>query len=295
MLKFTKKTALKFALTTALIMPGLCQAIEIKLGGKNFTEQYIIAEATHQLLKAKGFDSSKIDGMGTSVLRKAMEHGQIDVYWEYTGTSLVAFNKIKDRLDPQATYAKVKKLDAKKGITWLTPSKANNTFAFAMRAEGYDDINTLSDLAQAYNNGVKPTMSFGAEFSRRPDGLPGLEKAYKFKASRDHYVLMESGLIYNALKGGDVDVGQVFATDGRIAAFNLKVLKDDAGFFPNYALVPTVRTEILQKYPTLENILNSISEKLNDTVLQDLNARVDVEKQSVESVATHFLKENNLI
>ena len=298
MLMSAKKTLLKLSLLPVIgasMLIHSAQAAEVKVGGKNFTEQLLVAEMTHQLLESKGFDSSKLDGMGTNVLRSAMENGQIDIYWEYTGTSLVIFNKIKDPMDSDASYAKVKELDAKKGITWLNPSKANNTWAFAMRAEGHENINSLSDLARSYNDGVKPRMSFGAEFSKRADGLRGLEKTYQFKVGRANYTLMDSGLIYNALKEGHVDVGQVFATDGRISAFNFRVLKDDAGFFPDYALVPTIRTETLNKHPELGDALNSISAQLDDKTLQELNAKVDVGRKSVETVAKQFLQDKGLI
>lgn len=87
----------------------------------------------------------------------------------------------------------------------------------------------------------------------------------------------------------------MFATDGRIAAFKMKVLEDDKGFCPNYALVPTVRTEYLDENPEIADILNSISAKLSDSVMQNLNARVDVEKQTIEAVVADFLKEAGLM
>ena len=103
-----------------------------------------MAEMTTQLLKAKGFTVDKRAGLGTAPLRQAQEAGQVDLYWEYTGTSLITFNKVTDKLDAAATYAKVKELDAAKGLVWLNPSKANNTYALAMRkadaeAKGIED------------------------------------------------------------------------------------------------------------------------------------------------------------
>src|SRR5690606_33797008 len=122
-------------------------------GGKNFTEQLLLAEMTGQLLEAKGFDVDKRDGMGSQIVRDAQVNGQVDVYWEYTGTSLVTYNKIDERLSADETYAKVKELDAAAGLTWLEPSDANNTYALAVRAsdEKTDSLKTLSDLAKAYD------------------------------------------------------------------------------------------------------------------------------------------------
>ena len=109
------------------LTPLAAQAQTIVVGGKNFTEQQIMSEMTTQLLKAKGFTVDKRAGLGTAPLRQAQEAGQIDLYWEYTGTSLITFNKVTDKLDATATYAKVKELDAAKGLVWLNPSQANNT------------------------------------------------------------------------------------------------------------------------------------------------------------------------
>ena len=152
-----KRTVLKFAIAAAALMLGAATASAqtIVVGGKNFTEQQFMAEMTAQLLQAKGFKVDKRAGLGTRRVRQAQEAGQVDVYWEYTGTSLITFNKITDKLDPAATYAKVKELDAAKGLVWLNPSKANNTYALAMRkadaaAKG---IKSISDLAGKVKGG----------------------------------------------------------------------------------------------------------------------------------------------
>lgn len=292
----TIQTAVKSAaFAAALSLPVAAAADSIKVGGKNFTEQLLMAEMTSALLEAKGFDVDKLDGMGTSVLRSAMENGQVDVYWEYTGTSLVTFNKIKDRMTADETYAKVKELDAGVGITWLDASAANNTYALAVRTADDKGLSSLSDLAAAYNGDANPKMGVNIEFPKRVDGLPGLQKEYEFKAGRANLAPMESGLVYEALKEGKVDVGLVFATDGRIAAFGFKVLEDDRGYFPNYALAPTIRTEVLEANPEIGGVLNSLSAVLSDSIMQGLNAQVDVEKKTIEDVAAEFLKAQGLI
>ena len=267
------------------------------VGGKNFTEQQLMAEMTTQLLTAKGFKVDKRAGLGTAPLRQAQEAGQIDLYWEYTGTSLITFNKVTDKLDSAATYARVKELDAAKGLVWLNPSKANNTYALAMRkadaaAKG---IKTLSDLAAKVKAG--PALKFGcnAEFYARPDGLTPMQNAYGFDFGRENVVRMDTGLVYAALKDAQVDVGLVFATDGRIPAFDFVVLADDKGFFPSYSLTPVVRKETLDKNPKLAELLNGLSAKLDDATMAKLNATVDVEKKTIEEVSTAFLKSQGLI
>ncbi|SFI79295.1 glycine betaine ABC transporter substrate-binding protein [Celeribacter neptunius] len=295
MIKKTQTLLAGVALAASLALPLSAQAETLKVGGKNFTEQLILAEMTDQLLQAKGYDTEKLDGMGTTVLRTAMENGQVDLYWEYTGTSLVTFNKITEPMGAAETYAKVKELDAGVGITWLDASNANNTYALAVRAGDDKGLSTLSDLATAYSDGENPKMGVNIEFPKRADGLPGLEEAYGFETKRRDLAPMESGLVYQALKDGKVDVGLVFATDGRIAAFDFKVLEDDKGYFPNYALAPTIRTEVLEANPELGDLLNGLAAKLDDSVMQGLNAEVDVDKKTIEDVSEAFLKDQGLI
>lgn len=284
----------------ALVALGLAlpaTAAPLVVGGKNFTEQQLIAEITAQLLTAKGFQVDKRAGLGTAPLRQALEAGQIDLYWEYTGTSLITFNKIEEKMDAEQTYAKVKELDGAKGLVWLNPSKVNSTYAIAMRAADAKEkgIATISDLAAKINDGEALTFGSNAEFYARPDGLKPLEKLYGFEYGRANVKRMDTGLVYQALKDGQVDSGQVFAIDGRIPAFDFVVLKDDKGYFPNYAMTPVVRQQVLDANPTLGDVLNDLSGRLDDANMTALNSQVDVDKKSVESVATEFLKAQGLI
>ncbi|MCF6327062.1 MAG: glycine betaine ABC transporter substrate-binding protein [Devosiaceae bacterium] len=270
-------------------------AQEIVVGGKNFTEQLLLAEMTSVLLDENGIATSKLDGMGSAILRQAQENGQVDVYWEYTGTSLITYNKVEEQMNAQDTYDTVKRLDAEKGIVWLDASMANNTYALAVRGSGASELTTLSDLAAAYQSGEALKLGVNAEFPQRADGLIGLKEAYEFDVSRANLAPMDGGLVYQALRDSQVDVGLVFATDGRIKAFDFKVLEDDKGFFPDYALVPTIRQEVLDANPNIGDLLNSLSATLSDAIMQDLNSRVDVDKQTIEQVARDFLESQDLI
>jgi osmoprotectant transport system substrate-binding protein len=288
-------TFLASAVLSTTVTSVLAQTIVV--GGKNFTEQQIMSQMTAQLLQAKGFKPDVKAGMGSAVLRQAQESGQIDVYWEYTGTSLITYNKINDRLSPADTYAKVKELDAAKGLVWLNPSKANNTYSLAMNQDEAKKLGiaTISDLAAKVKGGAKLTLASNAEFYARPDGLKPLEERYGFEFPRESVKRMDTGLVYQALKEKQVDVGLVFATDGRVPAFNFVVLKDDKGFFPNYALTPVVRKQVLDANPKLAEYLNALSAKLDDATMARLNASVDVDKKTVEDVARTFLKEQGLV
>ncbi|MGO4338722.1 glycine betaine ABC transporter substrate-binding protein [Labrys sp. KB_33_2] len=271
-------------------------AANLTVGGKDFTEQQIIAEMTTQLLTSKGYTIDKKNGMGTKIVRAALENGEVDLYWEYTGTSLVTFNKVTDKLSPQATYDRVKQLDGEKGLVWLAPSKANNTYAMVVRKDNpkTDALKTVSDMAAAYKAGTALMMGTTAEFPKRQDGLLGLQKTYDFEAGRANVKPMDLGLAYRALANKDLDVISAQATDGQIAALGLRVLADDKGFFPNYALTPVVRKTVLDAHPDLKPTLEALSAKLDDATMQKLNGEVDVDKKTVEVVAADFLKQNGL-
>lgn len=281
----------------AMSTAAMAQAPKLTVGGKGFTEQLLIAEMTNQLLTARGFTIDKRTGMGTAIVREAQVNGQIDLYWEYTGTSLITFNKVAEQLTAEQTLARVRELDAKVGLVWLNPSKANNTYALAVRADDPKTraITNLSQLAAAYGTGTALPMAMTVEFSRREDGLVGLQRAYNVAVPREQVRPMDAGLVYNALRDSQADVGAVFATDGRVAAFKFRILADDKAFFPTYALTPVVRKEVLDRHPNLRGILEGLAAKLDDATMQRLNASIDVDKRTVEDAARAFLREQGLL
>lgn len=293
-----KKTFSKLAATAVLAVSAtVAQATDLVVGGKGYTEQLLMASMTEQLLSAKGYDVDKRDGMGSSVLRKAQLNGQIDLYWEYTGTSLRSFNKIKDRMSAEEAYNTVKELDGKEGLVWLNPSSANNTYALAVRNDDprTKNVSNLTELAALINDGTRMSFATSIEFPVRPDGLKPFQKEYGVKFKRSEIRKMDPGLAYNALKEKEVDIALVFATDGRIGAFNFKVLDDDRGFFPDYSIVPVIRKDTMAKYPKVAELMNDLSSRLNNAVMTGLNGQVDVKKRSIESVAKSFLEEQGLI
>jgi osmoprotectant transport system substrate-binding protein len=290
-----KLTAVFAIVLAALISMSCASAQTVVVGSKNFTEQLLLAEMTRQLLEAKGFSVITKTGYATAGVRKEQEAGLIDLYWEYTGTSLVTFNDVHERLGPQEAYARVAELDARKGLVWLSPSRINNTYALAMRradatAKG---IVSISDLATLIRQGQNLRFACNTEFYIRPDGLLPLQRAYEFEF--EDVVRMGTDAIYEALRdGSSADVGLVFSTDGRVAAFDFMLLEDDRGFFPSYLLTPVVRKATLEVFPEIAEHLNTLSAKLDNKTIASLNAMVDVQRLSVEEVAASFLSANDL-
>ncbi|EOW6927416.1 glycine betaine ABC transporter substrate-binding protein [Serratia marcescens] len=278
-------------------------AAPLTLASKNFTEQRILSAITVQYLRAKGFQVVPKTNLATVITRNAMINKQIDMTWEYTGTSLIIFNHINKRMTPQETYDTVKKLDAKLGLVWLQPADMNNTYAFAMqrqRAEK-EQIRTMSQLVakveQVRRTDPKHNWLLGLdlEFAGRSDGLKPMQALYDMPLDRPQIRQMDPGLVYNAIRDGFVDAGLVYTTDGRVKGFDLQVLEDDKGYFPSYAVTPVVRADVLQNTPGLEAALNTLSKQFNNQVITELNARVDIDYQTPQQVADAFLKQRGLI
>ena len=297
------KKTIALLLGAALLFAGVAQAAEkpqIRIGARVFTEQTVLAEITAQYLRANGFDVRVTTGLGSNIARQAQETGQLDLMWEYTGVSLVSYNHIEERMpSAEATYAKVKALDAKKGLVWLTPSKFSNTYALGLPkqvAEAYPQVNSISDLNQVLRDESerKHLVALDTEFANRPDGLVGLKAMYDLQLGRANIRQMDAGLVYTAMRNNQVFAGLVYTTDGRLSAFNLKLLEDDKHYFPDYTAAPVVRKAVLDANPQLAGLLNPLAEQLDDETMRQLNAKVDVEHQNPTAVAAAFLRDHPL-
>ena len=285
----------------AFLGASMAKDKKVTIGGKNFTEQYLLSELAKALLEKNGFQVELRTGLPTNIARKSLEQGEIDLYYEYTGTAYTVFYKEKDSevmSKPQKVYNWVKKKDVDKGLIWLYPVKFNNAYTLMMRkaVAQKTGINSISDLAKHFHKKPKDLIvGVGTEFWERPDGFRKLMQVYDFKVPPNNIKKMSLGLAYKALKDGQLDVGMGFATDGRIAAFNFMTLEDDKNFFPVYNPSPVVRKEVLDNYPEIESILKPLSEKLSTTEMQKLNKNVDVQHKPETEVARAWLKEKGLL
>ncbi len=156
-------------------------------------------------------------------------------------------------------------------------------FAFKV----FDNTNFTPD-----NKGNRLIGGFPSEFIYREDGLQGLLKTYDFELE---YVEMEIGLMYRALKQGEVDVISGFSTDGRIKSYNLQILEDDQKYFPPYEAAPMLRKDILIKYPELRAVFQKLAGKISTEAMTEMNFRVDEEKKQPEEIAYDFLMKQGLI
>jgi osmoprotectant transport system permease protein len=269
----------------------------IVISGKKWTEQYILPYILSEYIQEKtDYPVVVKDGIGeTPILTEAIKKGDIDMYVEYTGTGLLTVLKGKydPGMNPEAIYDTVKKgYDKKYDLQWMSPLGFQNTYTVALNKETYDrlGVKTISELSPKSNE-----VTFGAptEYFEREDGYDPFVKTYdlKFKDKRS----IDPNLMYTAVKEGEVDAISAFTTDGRITRFNLQMLEDDKKFFPPYDAVPIVRGDTLEKYPDLEKVLKELQGIISEEDMQEMNARVDIDKEDPEKVAKDFLKKKGLI
>lgn len=269
-----------------------------EIGSKDFSEQYILAYLTAELLNAHGADvEANTKLVGSANVRQALENDQFLGYWEYTGTSWVTYNGNTEPVQgAEAQFEAVRDADAKNGIAWLDPAGFNNTYAFAIRADEAEKlgVKSLSDVAKLPQQ--DQTFCIESEFSTRDDGWPGLKTAYGFDAPESNVKMLDTGVIYTAAaEGKDCNFGEVFQTDGRILALDLVVMEDDKEFFPSYQGGFTLKQETLDEYPEIADVIGEVSPLLTTEVMQQLNAKVDVDGEDPEDVAIDWLEEQELI
>jgi osmoprotectant transport system substrate-binding protein len=274
------------------------------VGSKEFTEQLILGQMTIQLLENAGADVKDETGItGTTNVRKALTSGQIDMYWDYTGTGwaeLLGHEPTDAPSDDKALFDAVAKEDLQKNnIKWFALSSANDTYAIATSQDTSDSlgVTTLSDWADVANkNPDDASLCAASEFIDRSDGLPGVEKAYGFDLPGSALTEVDLGIIFTRVPKADpCKFGEVFATDGRIPANDMVVLDDDKNYFVKYDLALTIDDDVYKKYPELEKIFDPVAKALTTEELQKLNAQVDVQGLPADQVAKQWLEDKGFL
>jgi len=272
----------------------------VVVSSKTFVEAITMGNMTVQLLRDRGYEVVDELGLGeVSVMRPAITAGEVDLYWEYTGTVLMAVMDSEAVADSHEAYQKVKEWDQEENnLVWLDYAPANNTHVIFISQELYSEKGweTISELADFVGDAQEPLrMALPTEWYERGDGLPFFEEHYEFLFDHGELQFVELGLAYEAVGRGLAEVGIGDATEGRIAQFDLVVLEDDKQFFPAYNPAPVVRQEILDIYPELADVLEELSTHLDTETLTLLNKEVAVEGRQPEDVSRDFLLEKGLI
>ena len=275
---------------------------ELTVGSKEFTEQLVLGHIARIALESTGATVEDEIGLaGTAIVREALVAGEIDLYWEYTGTGWITLlGETEPVPGADAQYEAVAERDLEENdIRWLEPAPFDNTYAVAVHESAAEefDLAQLSDLQRLLDeNPDEATFCVASEFVTRDDGLPGMEEHYDIAFPQENLVMLDEGAIYSEVAQRDnCNLGEVFATDGRIAALDLEVLEDDQDFFPAYNPSVTVRDEVYEQYPQLGDMFAEIASRLDTETMQDLNRRVDAEGEFPEEVAEDFLRTEGFI
>ena len=269
----------------------------ITVGSKNFTEQKVLGEIYAQAFEAAGYTVEKQLNLGDEkTALAALEGGDIDAYPEYTGTALLSFFGVQaDKLpkDPTAAYEQAREGFAEKNLTAFepTPFTSSNEVAVTQETAEENDLTTISDLKPVAG---EFTMYGSPECRQRLDCLLGLQEVYGLEFQK--FVPVDIALRHEVLTKGQADVSIVFTTDPQIERENFVLLEDDMDMFPPYNSTLVMRNEIAEQGgAALEEVVTMVNEGLTDEAMQELNARVDLDKQTPEEVAGAYLSETGLV
>lgn len=268
------------------VFPDAHSAQAIVVGSKIFTEGYVLGELAAQTVEGSSppVPVTRKLGMGsTGILFQSLTTGAIDVYADYTGTLTEAIIKNPQLKSPAQIQGALLKLN----LVMSGPLGFNNTYALAVREKFAQDngLRTVSDLAR-----LKSTLraAFSYEFMDRADGYPGLSAKYHLDLNPKNVNRMEHSLTYQAIDQNAVDVIDVYSTDAKIRKFNLRVLKDDLGYFPIYQAVWVARKAFVDRYPVQWEALRKLEGTIDENTMLDMNAKADIEKKSLAQVAAEF-------
>lgn len=267
----------------------------IVVGGKDYTEQDVLVHLVSEIIEDKtDYDTDRKPYLGgTSVVVSSIKSGDVDVMVDYTGTGLIDVLKRDPMKNPDEVLEVVQEgYDKEYDIKWFDPIGFNNTYAITMRREMAEDmgIEKLSDLPEYASD-----FTFAAvqEFLEREDGYNGMSETYGFEFG--DVKAMDPGLSYTALKDEQADISVSFGTDGRVPAFDFKIIEDDKNFFPPYNASVVARNDTLENNPGLEEALETLKGAISDEEMAKMNSRVDIDKDNPKDVAREWLIENNLI
>lgn len=259
------------------------------IGAKNFTEQVILGELVAQEIESKS--DLRVERRfylaGSYICHQALVAGRIDAYVEYTGTALTAILKQPVSRNPEQVLDTVRRLYATRyGIATSDPLGFENTFAMVIRGEDARRLH-LTTLSQAARYTPQWRLGVGYEFEQRPDGLPGLTRAYNLHFAGPPRT-MDLGLLYRALNEHQVDMIAANSTDGPIRAFGLVALQDDRQYFPPYQAVPLVRGEALRRWPQIRTALQALAGKVSANDMRGMNEAVDGQHRDPVEVVREF-------
>ncbi|WP_110927990.1 osmoprotectant ABC transporter substrate-binding protein [Bacillus massiliglaciei] len=278
-------------------LPGLAATSDstIKIGAQSMTESEILANVISMLIERNtNLDTAIVKNLGSNfVQQKAMENGDVDIAaTRYTGTDLTSVLKQETEKNPEKAMEIVQKEFKKQyGYKFYDSYGFDNTYAFTITKElaeekGYKTISDLASDSKELSLGVD-----NAWLKRKGDGYQGFTKTYNMEFGKTYP--MQIGLVYDAVKNGQMDIVLAYSSDGRIKANNLFLLEDDKKYFPPYDCSPVAVGDLLKKYPEIDDQLQKLVGTITTDKMQELNYEVDGHLKEPSTVAKEFLEENN--
>lgn len=271
----------------------------IVVSSKIDTEGSVLGELIIQTLERHGITTeNRLQLGGTSVVRTALEAGEIDLYPEYTGNGAFFFDMTDSPVwnNPDEAYETVRERDAEQGLIWLQPASANNTWAMSIREDvaTENELVSLDDLAAYLADGGEFKFAASAEFVESAQALPAFQEAYGFELSDEQLLVLSGGNTAATMRAAaqqtsGVNGAMTYGTDGGLSALGLVVLEDTKGVQPVYQPAPVVRESVLEAHPDIEALLNQVFATLDELTLQTLNADVAVNGLSPTQVASDYL------
>ena len=268
----------------------------VKFGAKNFGESRILAHMMAALAEQQGLQvHGVIDYPSTQAIMEALKRGDIDAYPDYNGTGLVMLGQ-NPIADGDAATARVKELYEPLGMSWRKRFGFANNYGLAMRPERAAEL-SIGSVTELVSRAGSLSIGIEDDFEKRPlDGFQPMTSRYGLSFGAVEVVpLSDRVTLYDQLLDGDIDVAEVYTTDGQIADYGLVILRDDLEFFPVYQAAPLARAASLSTHDGLGAVLDTLGGKIDAETMQDLNRKVEIEGRSPAAVARDALARLNLI
>jgi osmoprotectant transport system substrate-binding protein len=290
----------------ALVACAVQAQVPVRVGSKADNEGAFLGQVILQVLRHEGVPAVDRTQLGpTSIVRRALLNGDLDVYPEYTGNAAFFFHRESDPSfrDAGKAYALAASLDlAANRLVWLTPAPADNHWAIGVRSDvaKREDLHTLRDLARWANGGGDVLLAGSAEFVESDAALPAFQSTYGFSLRGDQLLVLAGGDTSATIKAAaegisGVNASMVYSTDGAIAITGLTVLADPAHVEMVYQPAPVFREEVLQRYPGVRAPLEAAFRPLTVDVLRRLNARTQIDGEEASKVAADYLRSEGLL
>lgn len=293
-----KKVLVTILMAALLLTLAACSDDDkITIGAQTYTETKILAYMYKDLIEQETdlTVDVKEDIETSPIVLEGMQSGDIDMSTQYTGTALSSFTDIENPKDSDATVEQAEEFFGGDDYEFEVLDKIGyaNTYQFTVTEElaeekGYEKVSDLKDDADEYKAGFDT-----AWLERDNDGYPAFQETYGFEFGDTNP--MEIGLVYDAVKNGEMDVVLAYSTDPRIVEYDLQLLEDDENFFPPYDAVPMVREEVLENEPGIEDAIEPLFGAFDEEQISILSGKVDNDGEQIEDVATEYLDEEGLL